>query len=39
VLTWLAGMVQGLLVDVLTCADVQQMADNAHFFVFDEAMR
>lgn len=32
-------LVQGLLVDVLTCADVQQMADNAHFFVFEEAMR
>lgn len=32
-------LVQGLLVDVLTCADVQQMADNAHFFVFEEAIR
>lgn len=30
---------QGLLMDVLTCADVQQTADNAHFFVFEETMR
>lgn len=31
--------VQGLLMDVLTCADVLQTADSAHFFVFEEAMR
>lgn len=29
---------QALLVDVLTCADTQQMADSAHFFVFQDAM-
>lgn len=34
-----AAAVQALLLDVLTCADVQQTADNAHFFVFEEAMR
>lgn len=32
-------VLQAMLVDVLTCADVQQLADNAHFFVFEEAMR
>lgn len=30
---------QALLLDVLTCADVQQTVDSAHFFVFEEAMR
>jgi hypothetical protein len=35
----LAYATQELLMDVLTCADVLQTGDNAHFFVFEEAMR
>lgn len=30
---------QVLLTDVLTCADVQRLADNEHYFVFEEPMR
>jgi hypothetical protein len=30
---------QVLLTDLLVCADVQRMADNEHYFVFEEAMR
>lgn len=30
---------QVLLTDVLTCADVQRLADNEHYFVFEEEMR